>query len=231
MGQKRILIVDDDLSIISILRIILEKENHLVIAAETGEDAFKRMEENDLDAVILDLQLPDITGLKVLQYIRNNPMLQSIPVLMLTGNSEEIDTVLALEMGADDYIHKPFRKRELIARLNVAYRRSEKDRQLKRQTIIFGDVEIDILKHKVVKGMNAIAMSPKEFQLLVLLTNNPGRIYSRDELLDRIWGYDYAVETRTVDVHIRKLRKKIEEDSNHPVWIETVRGLGYRFRN
>ena len=226
--QKKILIVDDDVSIVNLVSMILEKNNYLVIRASDGDEALEKVEKYDIDAAILDLMLPDINGLSLLQQIRNNPRVAHIPILMLTSKTEEIDTVLGLEMGADDYIHKPFKKRELVARLNVVFRRIEQDQKIKNKPVLFGDVEMDLISHSVQKSGKDIVMSPKEFQLLAMLASNPGRVYTRDEILDRVWDEEVALETRTVDVHIRRIRKKIEDDPQNPMWIETVRGYGYR---
>jgi len=226
---KRVLVVDDDPSIVSLIEVILKKNSYEIIAAYTGAQALEKLEFEQIDAAILDMMLPDINGLSLLKEIRSHPQFSQIPIMMVTGRDEEIDTVLGLEMGADDYIHKPFKKRELVARLNVIFRRIEQDRSNIGQPISFGDVTLNPLTHQLLKGEQEITLSPKEYKLLLLLVSNPNRVYSRDELLNKVWDDEVAFETRTVDVHIRRLRTKVESDPQNPVWIETVRGYGYRF--
>lgn len=227
--QKKILVVDDDYPTVELISLILEKENFMVLKAYSGKGALDKLENNDVDAALLDMMLPDINGLNLLQTIRNNPVTAHIPLIMVTGRTDEIDTVLGLEMGADDYIYKPFKRRELVARLNVIFRRIEQDKNIVEKNIIFGSICINVETHKVVKDDVDIIMSPKEFQLLTLLSSNPNKVYTREELLDKIWDDEIAIETRTVDVHIRRIRSKIEDDPENPKWIETVRGYGYRF--
>jgi len=226
---KRVLVVDDDPSIVSLIEVILKKNSYEIIAAYTGAQALEKLEVEQIDAAILDMMLPDINGLSLLKEIRSHPQFSQIPIMMVTGRDEEIDTVLGLEMGADDYIHKPFKKRELVARLNVIFRRIEQDRSNIGQPISFGDVTLNPLTHQLLKGEQELTLSPKEYKLLLLLVSNPNRVYTRDELLNKVWDDEVAFETRTVDVHIRRLRTKVETDPQNPVWIETVRGYGYRF--
>lgn len=227
--QKKILVVDDDYSTVELIGLILEKENFLVIKAYSGKSALEKLDSNDIDAALLDMMLPDISGLNLLQTIRSNPVTAHIPLIMVTGRTDEIDTVLGLEMGADDYIYKPFKRRELVARLNVIFRRMEQDKNIIEKNIQFGSISINIETHKVLKDNVDVVMSPKEFQLLTLLSSNPNKVFSRDELLDKIWDDEIAIESRTVDVHIRRIRSKIEDDPDNPKWIETIRGYGYRF--
>lgn len=234
MSKKKILIVDDELHILELLKYNLETSGYEVIEAESGEEALEKLNAS-VDLVILDLMLPGIDGLEVLKRIRFNESLKNIPVIMLTAKNEEIDAVLGLEMGADDYIGKPFRVRELLARIKAVLRRKEETEYLPQSTekekiIQVGNLAINETTRTVKKSDNVIEMPLKEFELLAVLAKNPGRVFSREELLEKIWGYDYVGESRTVDVHIRNLRKKIEDDDSSPFFIKTVRGIGYKFR-
>ncbi len=227
--MRKVLVVDDDPAIVSLIKLILTKNNYTVAAAYTGEEALKKLEEEDYDGALLDMMLPDINGITLIQKIRSHPKMSYIPLIMVTSKQEEIDTVLGLEMGADDYIHKPFKKRELVARLNAIFRRMEQDQKLVGKPICFGEIRLNPYTHQVMNKELEVIMSPKEFKLLLLLASNPNRVFTRDELLNKVWDDDVMIETRTVDVHIRRIRKKIEVDPKNPTWIETVRGYGYRF--
>lgn len=228
MAKERILIVDDEEHIRELLRVNLETAGYEVIESETGEDAMALVTDR-IDLVILDYMLPQMDGLEVLRKIRKDPRTVSLPVLMLTAKNEEIDAVLGLEMGADDYIGKPFRVREFLARVKAALRRNLA-MQEQEDVFRFEGIEINRANRTLTKNGHAIALSLKEFELIALLSSKPGRVFSRELLLQRIWGYDFVGETRTVDVHVRQLRKKIEDDDKKPEYILTVRGLGYKFR-
>ncbi len=236
MEKKVILTVDDEAHILELLKYNLESNGYLVLQAESGEGALDQLEKNKVDAVLLDLMLPQIDGLEVLRRIRTNEKLKKLPVIMLTAKSEEFDKVLGLEMGADDYIAKPFGIRELLARLKAVLRRSDSEdenmdkNKIRQKVIKSGALEIGVETRTVTIDKRTVEMSLKEFELLKLLAENPGRVYSRDVLLEKIWGYEYIGETRTVDVHIRHIRKKIEKDDSNPEFIKTVRGFGYKFR-
>lgn len=231
--NKKILVVDDEPHIQELLKYNLERENYNVILAETGKEALKALNK-ETNAVILDLMLPDADGLDILKNIRTNEELKNIPVIVLTAKGDEFDKVLGLELGADDYISKPFSVRELIARVKALLRRTKDsliDLDSSDKIIIkFDDIEINEVNRTVIKNNKVIDMTLKEFELLKLLLKNKGKVFTRDELLEKIWGYDYIGETRTVDVHIRQLRKKIEYDDSNPLYIKTVRGIGYKFR-
>lgn len=234
--KKKILIVDDEVHILELLKYNLESRNYEVIEAETGEDAIKKI-DSSFSAIILDLMLPGIDGFEVLKKIRKSAETSKIPIIMLTAKSEEFDKVLGLELGADDYISKPFSIRELIARLKALLRRtdnSDKSNEIKsdsnKDIIKFGNIEIDEKSRTVLKDNIDLEMTLKEFELLKLFAKNSGKVFSRNELLEKVWGYDYIGETRTIDVHIRQLRKKIEKDDSNPVYIKTVRGIGYKFK-
>lgn len=234
MDNKVILTIDDEDHILELLKYNLEANGYSVIQAETGEDGLEKLVNSNVDAVILDLMLPNIDGLEVLRRIRTNEKTKKIPVIMLTAKSEEFDKVLGLEMGADDYIAKPFGIREMLARLKAVLRRTDEVKhdkvKMKQKLIVIDDLEIGLASRTVSKNGTIIEMSLKEFELLKLLAENPGRVYSRDMLLESVWGYEYIGETRTVDVHIRHIRKKIEDDDSNPIFIKTVRGFGYKFR-
>jgi len=231
MQKHKVLIVDDEIHILELLRYNLEQNGFDVFEAETGELALKIIAETELDAVILDMMLPGIDGIEVLKNIRQSNK-KFLPVMMLTAKNEEIDAVIGLEMGADDYVGKPFRTRELISRVKSIIRRSE--------FRVIGESNLDIIDHEglivnlqthqIFKENEELFLTLKEFELLEKLMKSPGRVFTRDELLESIWGYDYIGETRTVDVHVRQLRKKIENDDKNPELIQTVRGIGYKFK-
>ncbi len=232
MEKKTILAVDDEIHILELLKYNLETNGYYVITVETGEEALELLEREKLDAVLLDLMLPKIDGLEVLRRIRNTKKIKKIPVILLTAKSDEFNKVLGLETGADDYIAKPFSIRELQARVKAVLRRvtEEQSALTEKKLISTHGLEIGLETKTVKKYGIPIEMSLKEFELLKLLAENPGKVYSRDVLLEKIWSYEYIGETRTVDVHIRHIRKKIEEDDSNPMFIKTVRGFGYKFR-
>ncbi len=233
MVQKKILTVDDEEHILELLKYNLQSNGYIVVQSEYGEKALNILETTNIDAVILDLMLPDIDGIEVLRRIRMNEKLKKLPVIMLTAKNEEFDTVLGLEMGADDYLGKPFSMRELLARLKSVLRRTEDLENVveeKEDILTFDNITINETFRTVTVNNEIIDMPLKEYELLLLFARNPGRVFSRENLLERIWGYDFLGETRTVDVHIRNLRKKIEFDDANPTFIKTVRGIGYKFR-
>lgn len=233
MNTKSILAVDDEEHILELIAYNLEKNGYKAWKAETGEDALACLEKRNIDLVLLDLMLPGMDGLEVLKRIREDKRYRRLPVIMLTAKSDEISKVIGLELGADDYLGKPFGVHELLARIKAVLRRTvdfkeaeEKDREEK---IIIDHMVINKTTREVLLHGKQAELSLKEFELLYLMAKNRGKVFSRDALLENIWGYDYIGETRTVDVHIRNLRKKIEEDDNHPGYIKTVRGVGYKF--
>ena len=232
MEKKTILAVDDEIHILELLKYNLETNGYYVITVETGEEALELLAKEKVDAVLLDLMLPKIDGLEVLRRIRTTKEINKIPVILLTAKSDEFDKVLGLETGADDYIAKPFSIRELQARVKAVLRRVSEEQYLLTEKNLISTHGLEIgLETKTVKKYGVpIEMSLKEFELLKLLAENPGKVYSRDVLLEKIWSYEYIGETRTVDVHIRHIRKKIEEDDSNPIFIKTVRGFGYKFR-
>ncbi len=237
MNKKKIFVVDDEMHIRELIQYNLEKNGYEVIAFETGEDLlnalmnnFDRVKEYYPDLILVDIMLPGIDGLDVCRSLRTNENTKHIPIIMLTAKGEEVDKVLGLEMGSDDYITKPFGVRELIARIKAVLRRIryKPDIPSTDDIIHVRDIIIDFKKREVFKGNECIQLTLKEFELLKILVLNNGNVLSRDVLLNKVWGYDYFGETRTVDVHIRHLRKLLEDESE--VFIETIRGIGYKFK-
>ncbi|EHK2354645.1 response regulator transcription factor [Clostridium perfringens] len=227
MTNKKVLIVDDEEHIRELIKFNLKKEGYDTEVAVNGTEALKVIREFKFDLILLDLMLPEIDGLEVCKEIRRNEETSDIPVMMITAKGEEFDKVLGLELGADDYITKPFSIRELMARVKALLRRSNVKKE--ENIIKFGDVVVNFKTREVTKGTQNVELTLKEFELLKLLIKNKGNILTRELLLDKIWGYEYIGETRTVDVHIRHLRKKIESDDKNPQYIQTIRGVGYKF--
>jgi len=233
LADKTILVVEDDSTLRDILVYNLQKEGYRTIQAADGTVALESARREKPDLVLLDLMLPQLSGFEVCRILRQET---TIPILILTARADEVDKVVGLELGADDYMTKPFSMRELLARIRAMLRRADMLRQPMEETakaspaiLRAGQIEVDISRHTVTRNGTALELTPKEFDLLVFLIHNRGRVFSRDILLERVWGYDYAGDTRTVDVHIRWLRQKIELDPDHPVRIITVRGVGYKF--
>lgn len=236
MAVSTVLTIDDEEHILELLKYNLEKNGYKVLQALTGEEGFALLEEEHIDMILLDLMLPGIDGLEVLRRIRNDERFKDIPVIMLTARNDEIDTVLGLEMGADDYVGKPFGSHELMARMKAVIRRTDtKSKETANirdddEVIQVSDITINRSTHEITVHGERMELPLKEFELLYLLAKNKGRVFDREYLLEKIWGYEYYGETRTVDVHIRNLRKKIEADDKNPTYIKTVRGVGYKFR-
>jgi len=203
-------------------------EGFQVVTAADGREALNRFRQARPDLVILDLMLPELSGIEVCRQIRRE---SGVPILMLTARDSELDKVVGLELGADDYVTKPFGLREVLARVRALIRRA--DRQAEGEgpaSIDVGPVQIDLAGHQILRDGRALPVKPKAFELLAFLVQHPGQVFTRDQLLERVWGYDYAGETRTVDVHIHWLRSQIEEDPATPAYLHTVRGVGYVFR-
>lgn len=228
--KRTILTVDDEKHILELLKYTLEEEGFVVWQAASGEDALALLKEKRVDAVVLDLMLPGMDGMEALKCIRSDPALCHLPVLMLTAKNDELDRVVGLEMGADDYLCKPFFARELVARIKAILRRTNRRQEDRAAALQTAGILIDKIRRVVVKDGEKIEFTRKEFDLLWLLVQSKGQVITRGEILAKIWGYDYAGETRTVDVHIRQLRKKLEEDQNFPQHILTVRGVGYKWK-
>jgi two-component system alkaline phosphatase synthesis response regulator PhoP len=228
MAEEKILVVDDEEHILELIRFNLENNGYKVVLASNGVDAVKLAKAESPELILLDLMLPGMDGYDVCKEIRRDNNISNIPIIMITAKGEELDKILGLELGADDYITKPFSIRELMARVKAVLRRT--NTQYADKSYSFGNITIDFNKHEVLKNNTRIDLTLKEFELLEILIKNKGRVMTRDFLLDKIWGYDYIGETRTVDVHIRHLRQKVEDDDKNPKYIETIRGIGYRFK-
>lgn len=222
--MARILVVEDDPNIRELLQYNLNKEGFEVKTAEDGQKGLEEIETKWPDLVILDLMIPHRDGLEICRIMRNTKELAHIPIIILTAKGEEIDRILGLEMGADDYVTKPFSIRELIARVKALFRRAHILEKAEEEILIRGKLIINTDNYEVALGDRKIDLTPKEFQLLYLLASRPGKVFTRDFLLEQVWGYEYLGDSRTVDVHIRHLRQKLADDL-----IETVRGVGYKF--
>lgn len=225
MAQK-ILVVDDEQLIVDSVKYGLEKEGFEVIAAFDGEQAVNKNEADKPDLIVLDVQLPKMDGWNVCREIRKT---SRVPIIMLTARAQEMDKVLGLELGADDYLSKPFSMRELLARVRAALRRANQYAEPVAKPISIGDVAIDPGSHRVISRGQPIELTLKEYGLLEALMVQAGKVVKRNDLIDRVWQTDWVGDTRTLDVHIRWLREKIEADPGKPVYIQTVRGVGYRF--
>ncbi|OGO77887.1 MAG: hypothetical protein A2Y23_03990 [Clostridiales bacterium GWB2_37_7] len=227
---ENILIVDDDPITLKILCAAIQTRGFAVITATTGHDALLLLQKNEVSALILDLNLPDINGLEILKQVRNHPIINSIAVIIVTENDDKLEAILGLEIGADDYITKPFHQRELIARLNSVLRRTQQMHTNMHSYLIFNDLHIDIKKRIVKKNNDVIDLTFKEFEILALLATNPGEVLPRDTILNAIGGLTYNPETRTIDMHISSLRKKLRDTDKKKNYIDTVSSVGYRFR-
>lgn len=223
--SARILVVDDDQALAEMIGIVLSAEGYTVSTSADGIQAIHDFETLRPDLILLDLMLPGIDGIEVCRRIRRE---SDVPIVMLTARSDTADVVSGLEAGADDYVPKPFKPKELVARVRARLRRKEDSGD---GHIILGDIEIDVPGHAVSRGGQSIPLTPLEFDLLVALCSNPAKVFSREELLERVWGYRHAADTRLVNVHVQRLRSKIEHDPLHPEIIVTVRGVGYRAGN
>ncbi|MCY9091838.1 two-component system response regulator PhoP [Bacillus mojavensis] len=231
--NKKILVVDDEESIVTLLQYNLERSGYEVITASDGEEALKRAETENPDLIVLDVMLPKLDGIEVCKQLRQQKLM--FPILMLTAKDEEFDKVLGLELGADDYMTKPFSPREVNARVKAILRRSEmaapskdmKNEETEGQ-IVIGDLKILPDHYEAYFKENQLELTPKEFELLLYLGRHKGRVLTRDLLLSAVWNYDFAGDTRIVDVHISHLRDKIETNTKKPIYIKTIRGLGYK---
>lgn len=224
--MTRVLVVEDEESFSDALSFMLRREGYEVGVAADGAQALDEFDRHGADLVLLDLMLPGISGTEVCRTLRQK---STVPIIMVTAKDSEVDKVVGLELGADDYVTKPFSSRELVARIRAVLRRRGEPDDAVSSVLEEGPVRIDVDRHLVVVRGSAVALPLKEFDLLELLLRNAGRVLTRGQIIDRVWGSDYVGDTKTLDVHIKRLRAKIEEDPGHPVLIQTVRGLGYKF--
>jgi two-component system OmpR family response regulator len=226
--NSKILVVEDDRNLLDALKYNFRKEGYNVVAAVDGAEALDIARREKPDIIILDIMLPKLSGFEVCRILRKET---NIPILMLTAKTDEVDKIVGLEIGADDYMTKPFSMRELLARVGAMLRRSKMtgmEAGPEQAILQIGDIKVDIARHNASKGTTKLDLTPKEFDLLAFLATNKGLVFSRDRLLEKVWGYDFAGDTRTVDVHIRWLRQKIETDPDNPRHLVTVRGTGYK---
>lgn len=227
MENLKVLLVEDEASIRKFVRINLERNGFIVYEAESGEEGLKIFNSNDIDLLILDVMLPGIDGFEVLRRIREKD--NKVIVIMLTAKGQDMDKIMGLEIGADDYMVKPFNPLELVARIRTILRRT-KSNEDNEEVLSSHDIKIDLTAMKVFKNGVEINLTPKELEIMVFFIKNQGRVLSRNEILDYVWGKNYFGEIKTVDVHVRRLREKIDDDSANPKYIETVWGYGYRWR-
>ena len=226
---RTILVVDDETTLRETLVEALEAEGFRVVSAADGRGALAVFRAERPDLVLLDLMLPELSGIEVCRIIRAE---SGVPIVMLTAKDSELDKVVGLELGADDYVTKPFSLRELSARIRALFRRSDQTAAVEAPPAVvdLGRVQIDLAGHRILRDGEPMAVKPKAFELLAFLMRHPGQVFTRDQLLERVWGYDYAGESRTVDVHVHWLRSQVEDEPSAPRFIHTVRGVGYVFR-
>ena len=220
------MVVEDEASFSEALAYVLGKEGFEVVVADTGDGAVATFDRVGADLVLLDLMLPGLSGTEVCKQLRSR---SNVPIIMLTAKDTEVDKVVGLELGADDYVTKPYSKAELVARIRAVLRRQSEVAPATDSVLIAGPVRIDVERHQVDINNVSVALPLKEFELLEFLVRNSGRVLTRAQLIDRVWGSDYFGDTKTLDVHVKRLRAKIEQDPANPVYIQTIRGLGYKF--
>jgi len=224
--MTKILVVEDEASFSEALEFLLGKEGFSVVTADTGTEALRKFDQGGIDLVLLDLMIPEVSGTEVCRQIRTK---SRVPIIMLTAKDSEVDKVVGLEIGADDYVTKPYSSRELVARIRAVLRRNSGE-ALENETGVMavGVIRMDVDRHQVTVNGAPVSLPLKEFELLEFLMRNAGRVLTRMQLIDRVWGSDYVGDTKTLDVHIKRLRAKIENDPANPTLIQTVRGLGYK---
>ena len=227
--SDKILIVDDEISIRELIKFNLEKAGFSVLESGDGNEALYLVKSHRPELLILDLMLPGLDGLEVCRNIKSNRDTAGIPIIMLTAKSDEIEKIIGLEMGADDYLTKPFSPRELVARIKAVLRRSQMT-TVQEGELSLGKLKMNFSRYEVFLGSEKLELTPKEYELLKLFVTNIGKVFSREKLLEKVWGYEYFGDTRTVDVHVRHIRAKLEQDPEIAEAIETVRGVGYRMR-
>jgi len=226
--MTKILVVEDEASFSEALSYVLGKEGFEVTVADTGHGAIAAFDKTGADLVLLDLMLPGLSGTEVCKQLRAR---SNVPIIMLTAKDTEVDKVVGLELGADDYVTKPYSKAELVARIKAVLRRQGDSESGEGSLISAGPVKIDVERHQVKINEELISLPLKEFELLEFLVRNSGRVLTRTQLIDRVWGSDYFGDTKTLDVHVKRLRAKIEKDPANPTYIQTIRGLGYKFES
>ena len=226
--MTKILVVEDEASFSEALAYVLGKEGFEVTVADTGDGAIAAFDKGGADLVLLDLMLPGLSGTEVCKQLRSR---SDVPIIMLTAKDTEVDKVVGLELGADDYVTKPYSKAELVARIRAVLRRQGDNSNTTEGVITAGPVRIDVERHQVNINDQLVSLPLKEFELLEFLVRNSGRVLTRSQLIDRVWGSDYFGDTKTLDVHVKRLRAKIETDPANPTFIQTIRGLGYKFEN
>jgi phosphate regulon transcriptional regulator PhoB len=226
--MKRVLVIEDDKDIVELVKYNLEKDGYQLYSSADGATGLAQVRKTPPDLLILDLMLPKVSGLEICKEIRKDVSLNRLPILILTAKGEEADRVVGLELGADDYVTKPFSPRELVARVKALLRRSEPGAPSEK-VLEVGALRIDPAAYRVTRGGKAVAMSTLEFRLLYFLASRPNRVFTRDQLLDAVWGTERFVTPRSVDVYVRRLREKIEMDPQHPAYMKTIRGAGYLF--
>jgi len=226
--SERILIVDDEPDIVELVEYNLQQNGYTVVTARDGASAFAEVRRQQPDLILLDLMLPDVSGTEICRRLKKDASTEGIPIMMITARSEEIDRVVGFELGADDYITKPFSPRELVLRCQAVLRRSKPRHAKREERLVIGALEIDVPRHQVMVTGEEISLTALEFKLLLDLASRRGRVQSRDALLERVWGYAPGIETRTVDTHVKRLREKLSDARDY---IETVRGVGYRMRD
>ncbi|MGH2500193.1 MAG: response regulator [Candidatus Limnocylindria bacterium] len=227
--MTRLLVIDDDANLRHTLGYALRQEGYEVLSAEDGEEGLELFRRAKPDAVILDLMLPRLDGFEVCRRLRRE---SDVPILMLTARDTELDKVVGLEIGADDYLAKPFSMRELIARVRVALRRARRATEAPARAVLdSGGLVLDLGRHRAFRDGEEVSLKPKEFELLAFLMASPGQVFSREQILAGVWGYDFTGDSRTVDTHVKTLRRRLGDDADRPRWLETVRGVGYRLRD
>lgn len=232
MNSSKIMVVDDETYIVELVKFNLEKEGFKVIVAHNGLSALKLVKSELPDLIILDIMLPKMDGLEVCRALKQDSRYHQIPIIMLTARAEEIDTVLGLELGADDYIKKPFSPREMVARVKARLRAVKllaAEQAVGSKVYVYKNLLVVPDQYEAFLGDIKLELTPKEFELLKIMAIHKGKVFNREFLLEKVWGYEFSGDTRTVDVHIRHLRQKLNDDPNFPEYIETVRGVGYRF--
>ncbi len=225
--REKVLLVDDERGFVKGLKLSLEAEGYQVTAAYTGPEAVDRFQAGDYDLVLLDVMLPEMDGLGVLRAIRAG---SDVPVIMLTAKGEDVDKIIGLELGADDYLSKPFNTRELLARIRAIMRRSRGESRERDQSLVVGELSIDLAGRRVVNAGREVDLTPKEFDVLATLARSPGRVFTRNQLVEMVWGYEPVGDERVVDVHVRRLREKLEQNPASPRLLATKWGVGYYIR-